>query len=257
MRRSIRALCAAGAMFTRLPFWRLVRLEREDYQYALAWWSVVGLITGGVMVGVFVLMQCVLPIPIAIVLALAARLMLTGGFHEDGLGDFFDGFGGGGSRERILAIMKDSHVGSYAVLGYIFYYGLLWLAYTELARGSTSLICGVMLYSDVLGKWVSSCQVQWLPYARDEKTSKTGIVYRKSPFLPNILSVVMILWLPHLLNLTSMWFAMMVVSFLVGTGLIGYIWRKIGGYTGDTCGAICLLAELSAVLSALALYSLT
>ena len=40
-------------------------------------------------------------------------MLITGCLHEDGLADFFDGFGGGTSREGILVIMKDSHIGSY------------------------------------------------------------------------------------------------------------------------------------------------
>lgn len=238
-------------MFTRLPFWRLMRLGKEDYELALAWWPVVGLLTGGAMAGAFLLAERLVPMSLAVVLALAARLILTGGFHEDGLGDFFDGFGAGGSRERILAIMKDSHVGSYAVLGYIFYYGLVWLTYMELARYGVGLVAGAMLYADVVGKWVSGIQVQWLPYARREEASKTGVVYSKSPLLPKMLAIALVMALPHLLGLTSVWYTVLVGSLLVGLGLIGYIWRRIGGYTGDTCGAICLLSEATALVALL------
>ena len=59
------------------------------------------------------------PLPVAVLLALCTRLFLTGALHEDGLADFFDGFGGGRDREGILRIMKDSHIGSYGVLGLI------------------------------------------------------------------------------------------------------------------------------------------
>jgi adenosylcobinamide-GDP ribazoletransferase len=54
-----------------------------------------------------------LPYIIAVLLAIVVRLLVTGALHEDGLADFLDGFGGGGhDRERILAIMKDSHIGT-------------------------------------------------------------------------------------------------------------------------------------------------
>lgn len=253
MKRSVGALCAAGSMFTRLPFGRLMRLEREDYEQAIDWWPVVGLITGGAMASVFVLVQSILPVSVAIVLAFGARLLLTAGFHEDGLGDFFDGFGGGGSRERILAIMKDSHVGSYAVLGYIVFYALIWAAYWELAGLDVHYTACVMLYADVLGKWTSGGQVQWLPYARNAETSKTGIVYRKSRLAPRVVGLLLVLFfLPWFLDLGQMCFLLVGSSVLLGVGLMWYIKRKIGGYTGDTCGAICLLAELTVVLIALA-----
>lgn len=247
MKRSLRSLCAAGAMFTRLPFWRFTELDREDYEHVIDWWPVVGLLTGGAMAGAFWLFQLVLPVSLAIIMALGLRLVLTGGFHEDGLGDFFDGFGSGGSRERILAIMKDSHIGSYAVLGYIFYYGLIWQAYLHLGE-DPHWICSVMLYADVLGKWVSSIQVQRLPYARDEKTSKTGVVYRKADIVPRIIGTALVMLLPRFLAMSEFPFSCLIGATLVGLCLMLYIKIKIGGYTGDTCGAIALLVELSAVL---------
>ena len=67
-----------------------------------------------------------LPYLVAVLLAVVVRLLVTGALHEDGLADFLDGFGGGGhDRERILAIMKDSHIGTYGVLGLIIYELLL------------------------------------------------------------------------------------------------------------------------------------
>ena len=60
-------------------------------------------------------------------LAVISRLFVTGCLHEDGLADCFDAFGGGTTRERTLAIMKDSHIGSYGVIGLIGYFALLWM----------------------------------------------------------------------------------------------------------------------------------
>ena len=74
----------------------------------------------------------VLSVPYAILLAIIARLLLTGALHEDGLADFFDGMGGGTSRERILQIMKDSHIGTYGVLGLIMYFLFFYNAMQEL-----------------------------------------------------------------------------------------------------------------------------
>ena len=54
-----------------------------------------------------------LPVVLAILLVFTGRLLLTGALHEDGLADFFDGFGGGRSREQMLTIIKNSHIGTY------------------------------------------------------------------------------------------------------------------------------------------------
>ena len=82
-------------------------------------------------------------------MALAARLLVTGALHEDGLADFCDGFGGGTSRDKILSIMKDSHIGTYGVLGLLFYYGLMWNILTTL---SVPLACAAILSGDAWSK---------------------------------------------------------------------------------------------------------
>lgn len=253
MGRYLRSFLAAGAMFTRLPFWRIVELERQDYEHAIDWWPVVGLLTGGIMVCVYVLSSLLLPPSIAIILALGARLVLTGAFHEDGLGDFFDGFGGGRSSEQVLAIMKDSRVGSYAVVGYIFYYGLIWQTYIHL-RVQGVLLVWALLFCDVVGKWVSRWQVQLLVYARSAEASKTGIIYSRSYWLPSFLGVVLLCALVFIGSMPAV-FAF-VVACGVGLGLMWYIRLRIGGYTGDTCGAISLFVELATALALLAAYGL-
>jgi len=46
-------------------------------------------------------------------LSVAIMILVTGAFHEDGLADVADGFGGGWSKDQKLEIMKDSRLGTY------------------------------------------------------------------------------------------------------------------------------------------------
>ena len=119
-------ILAAFIFFTRLPFWRIREVPAECFKHVVPYWPLSGWLTGSIMAGVLWLSAQILPFSVAVLLALAARLLITGALHEDGLADFFDGFGGGTNRERILSIMKDSHIGSYGVIGLIFYFLLLW-----------------------------------------------------------------------------------------------------------------------------------
>ena len=122
------SLYAAFIFFTRLPFWRLYQPPKESYKAVVEWWPLVGWLTGGVMAAVIYFGSMLLPYTIAVAAAIVARLLLTGALHEDGLADFVDGFGGGGTdRQRILDIMKDSRVGTYGVLALIVYELLLFL----------------------------------------------------------------------------------------------------------------------------------
>ena len=131
-------LLAALIFFTRLPFWRITEVPAAYFKRVVDYWPFVGWLTGGIMAGTLWLSAQFLPMSTAVILALLARLLVTGALHEDGLADFCDGFGGGTSREKILSIMKDSHIGTYGVLGLLFYFGLLWNLLSTL---SLSLAC--------------------------------------------------------------------------------------------------------------------
>lgn len=248
MKQAIRAILASLSMYTRLPAWRIMPLDRADYSRGVEAFPLVGLVTGSALFGVFYIANELLGFSLvsSVLMALIARMLLTGAFHEDGLGDFFDGFGGGKDKASILRIMKDSHVGSYAVLGYIMYYSLL----VSILVGMRSDIVMLALFTgDILGKSSVVFLIDRLSYARDAEASKVGIVY--SP------SRLWILYVTLLLSLT-LWLGrdVMCVPILITIAcalLFNYVYgwyikRKIGGYTGDTCGALMLLTELQSIV---------
>ena len=101
----------------------------------------------------------ILPHGVAVILALTSRLLITGALHEDGLADFFDGFGGGTNRESTLRIMKDSHIGSYGVLGLIIYY---LLAYNLLVALPLTVTPFLLLSGDTWSKFISSNIINYL-----------------------------------------------------------------------------------------------
>lgn len=245
-------LLAALIFFTRLPFWRLRKVPAQCFKHVVPYWPFAGWLTGGIMAGILWLTAQVLPFPVAVLLALISRLLATGALHEDGLADFFDGFGGGTSRERILAIMKDSHIGSYGVIGLILYFLLSW---TLLASLPLPLACIILLTGDAWSKFTSSQLINCLPYARKEEESKAKVVYDRMSageflfgFVCGALSLV--LFLP-------MRFWMAAVCPLIALILLVVLMkRKLQGYTGDCCGATFLLSELSFYLGAVILLSI-
>jgi cobalamin synthase len=66
-------------------------------------------------------LQKVLPLPASVFCAIVFAAFITNGFHEDGLADSFDGFGGGWTKDRVLEIMRDSRIGTYGTLALIFH----------------------------------------------------------------------------------------------------------------------------------------
>lgn len=236
-------IAAALLFFTRLPFWRIkaFNVPAEYFRQVINYWAVVGWLTAAVMAGTLWCAAQVLPYSVAIIVAVLSRLLITGALHEDGLADFFDGFGGGTTRERVLTIMKDSHIGTYGVISLIFYFLLFYLLLSNL---SLHAACLLILAADPLCKFISSLITLFLPYARNEETSKSKTVYRKMSVQTALISIVFGL-LPFILLLKFYLWPAIIFPIFVFLGLVLLMKKKIQGYTGDCCGATFLICELS------------
>ncbi len=243
---------AALIFFTRLPFWRLHEPPKECYKAVVEFWPLVGWLTGGIMAATLWLGAQVLPYSIAVLMAIMMRLLVTGALHEDGLADFLDGFGGGGNnRQRILDIMKDSHIGTYGVIGLILYVLLLYFCLQSMPPQMAALS---ILAADPYAKMLTAQMVSMMPYARREEESKAKVIYRRLTVASGIaLAVQGLLPIGLFIYFTgAAWETLIFIPALVMYFLYLLIWRKIQGYTGDCCGAVCLLVELSVYLTLIA-----
>ena len=239
---------ASFIYFTRLPFWRLHEPPKQCYRTVVEHWPLTGWLTAGLMAGTLWVASQYLPYAIAVLMAIVVRLLVTGAFHEDGLADFFDGFGGGGNdRERILAIMKDSRIGTYGVIALIFYELLLAAALFSLHPTMAAL---TILAADPYAKMVTAQMVMMMPYARREEEAKAKIVYRRMDWKAGLsLAVQGLLPLAAFVWLTQIaWEMVVFIPCIVMYFLYLLIWRRLRGYTGDCCGAVCLLVELTVYL---------
>ena len=245
-------LWASLIFFTRLPFWRIRQVDAKYFKHVVDYWPFAGWLTGGTAALVFWLVSGILPVTTAALAATGTRLWLTGALHEDGLADFCDGFGGGTTRERTLAIMKDSHIGTYGVLGLVFYIGLL------ISLVSALPLCmapAIIFTADVYAKACSSFIILQLPYARTAEQAKAGVVYsvwNKQAIASHVFRCLLALvpcaaWLLSGPTVFPFW------AFLAPP-VTGWMKRRLQGYTGDCCGALFLLCELSFYLSIVILY---
>ena len=240
---------AALIFFTRLPFWRLHQPPKACYETVVEHWPLVGWLTGGVMAATLYGASMVLPYQVAVLVAIVMRLLLTGALHEDGLADFLDGFGGGGSnRQRILDIMKDSHIGTYGVIGLVLYLLLLFFCLSSMSLEMAAL---AILAADPYAKMLTAQLVSMMPYARREEEAKAKVIYRKitlvsgvSLAVQGLLPIGLLVW-----YMGIAWEALIFIPALVMYFLYLLIWRRLHGYTGDCCGAVCLMVELSVYLT--------
>ena len=232
--------------FTRLPWWRIHEPKSEHFRHVVEYWPFVGWLTGGAMVLVYSLSMLGLHnLGFVALLVIGSRVLLTGALHEDGLADFCDGMGGGTSRERTLEIMKDSHIGTYGVIGLLFYFLFLYSVVPHLSPLT-------LFTADVWAKGVASMLIFQLPYARKEQEAKNQTVYVRYQWPWQLLRIVVailpvaLLWwyvgtIPHPL----LFFVPIVVELMLAL----WMKRSIGGYTGDCCGATFLLCEASILLT--------
>lgn len=247
----MKQVLAAFIFFTRLPFWRLAEVSAGYFKRVVCYWPLTGWLTAGCSVLVLYISSLIVPYSIALLFAMVTRLLITGCLHEDGLADFLDGFGGGTTRERILSIMKDSHIGTYGVIGLLFYFALFYSLLNSLPLQVT--IC-VWIAADPFSKTVSSMIINRLPYARPEQEAKNKTVY--SPMNGKEYTISLLSGIIPLTVLPA-YFYIAAILFPVSTWYImtTLMKRKIGGYTGDCCGAIFLLCELSFIIGIVMIYN--
>lgn len=243
LQNTFKRTLAALSFFTRLPFWRMANLEKRHYERVVPLWGLVGWFTGGVMAAVFMAAAaCGLSTGTAVALALTCRVLLTGALHEDGFADFCDGFGGGTGRQRTLEIMKDSHIGTYGVLGLVLYFLLTWNCMAEVFRCGLSPL--VFVAADAACKYLSSTIVWFLPYARKEEEAKTKMAYAQTPAGEKVASLVIGLLPMAVLTAQEPRLALCLTAPVFCCLLLfAFMRRRIQGYTGDCCGATFIITE--------------
>ncbi len=243
----MKRIYAALIFFTRLPLWKVVNPPQSAYSDVVVYWPLVGWLTGGVTALAMWGLSYLVAWPVAVILALALRLMMTGALHEDGLADFCDGFGCGGDKQRILTIMKDSHIGTYGVIGLIIYFLLTCSILTSLPVEVAAL---GFFAGDAFSKCAAAQITNRLPYARAEG-AKNKITYARMS-IGKILMCIIFGIIPLCIALSFLGIRLLsaaILPYFVLIWLITLMRKKIGGYTGDCCGATMLILEISFLLS--------
>lgn len=242
--------------------------------YAVCWFPIVGIVIGAILSVVSLLLQNVFPPFITNAFILITYIVITGALHLDGFADTCDGIYGGWNREKRLEIMKDSHIGSYGVIGLMCILGLRYACllhmgeclfflntkdistgilpsfgepYSRDASSAAVTKIIVLCLMPAVGRWAQVLAAGVSNYARDISGTGSFIVNgttRKHVAIASVVPFVLILYLCRLRGLAVC--AIIVVFTLF---IIWYIKRKIGGMTGDTLGAINEAAEIVFLLA--------
>lgn len=238
---------AAVVFLTRVPLpWHVpdadTRLAR-----AAPWFPLVGAVVGGLgALGWWAGAALASPL-VGAVAAVAVTIVATGALHEDGLADTFDGLGGSPGRERALAIMRDSRLGSYGALALVLVVLGRVAALTSLgAQAPLALVGG-----HALARLASLPLIRWLPYARAGEGG-SGTPFPAGVGTAGLAAAAVFTALLTLL----LWGAGAIAAWLAAAAVLGlaaaWFRRRLGGITGDTLGAAIQLVELTAYLALLA-----
>ncbi|MGF1737110.1 adenosylcobinamide-GDP ribazoletransferase [Photobacterium satsumensis] len=252
LKQQVQIFLIALAFFTRIPVPADTPYSPELLNKANRYFALVGLVVGLASAAIFWLAQLVLPASVSVIIAMAASLLLTGAFHEDGLADVFDGFGGGWQPEQKLEIMKDSRLGTYGAAALFVVLAIKWSSLTALAEISPSLTALALFSLHGLSRAAAASLIFSYPYVRlDEQSKVKPLANQQSQqdlwvLIITSFFILLLLPLPMALLLTT---ALLLVRYACGR----WFTHQLGGYTGDCLGACQQLAEVTGYLIILAM----
>jgi len=245
MRETIRAVQAAFAFLTTFPV-STQTLTADDFARAARWFPLVGLVLGGMLAGMAWLLAPRVPALLGAALVLTAWITATGALHHDGFADCADALLAPVPPERRLVILRDTHVGAFALVAVPLLLLLAWSALATLwASPMLPRVLGAAPFCGRLAMLWAQCN--WR-YARPQGMGRL-VAPRRSD------RVWVIAWGLALLPLGRMMVLVGGMACVLGHWLAGRMAARLGGgLTGDTYGALNVLVETATlVLAALVL----
>lgn len=233
-------LKVAALFLTSLPVQVPGSVSMRDLAQAVYAFPVMGALVG-LLGGLVFLLASLLGLPTmpAGLLAILAMILGTGALHEDGLADTADGLGAGGDRERALAIMRDSRIGSFGALALIV--SLLGRLMALAPMYDPVLVLKVLIGAGMTSRALMAVVMLLQPSAK--ATGLAAETGRPEPVRVAIgvgLAVVVCLLLLQHLALVAL-----AASALVSLLVAHWLGRRFGGCTGDTLGAVQQVAEIA------------
>lgn len=242
----VRSLWAAFSFLTRLAPARI--FTGEELAASVRWYPLAGL-SLGLLACVPALLRIAGEHPsIQAFLYLFILFGLTRGLHWDGLADCLDAWGSGARGERFQAVLKDSRIGAFGVLGVSGLLLLQWAAATALLEGGIRAAWPVLVLAPALGRTAMQALPVCLP---PHQVSSLGRIIAPGCTAGRLAvwSILLLGLLGYCTGLSGLAWA----AVLTGAALAGLIRlaRREGGFNGDFLGSACLLAESAVLLAPL------
>ena len=257
-------LLLATSFFTRIPVNISAEVSANMLNEASRYFALVGVFIGLSSACAFYLCAMFMPAEVALLVAMATSVLLTGAFHEDGWADVWDGFGGGWTVENKLNIMKDSRLGTYGAAALFFilmikYQALLALIQQTMPNtdvlNETLSVLSILVLGHCLSRVLATSLIADMPYVSEDATSK---VKPLAQALSNISYLTLLATGTVIILLTlsfSVAWKLVVILLLTRWCLKRWFTQQLGGYTGDCLGTAQQLSEVVIYITLLSLTS--
>ena len=251
---SWQSFLVAIQFLTRLPIATATPLSPTALHRSPIFFPLVGAMIGTFTATCIGVAFLIWPIWIAVLVALAAELRLTGAMHEDGVADFCDAFGGGWTREQVLTILKDSRIGAYGALGLFFALSLRAATTIEIVSkyAAEPLIWGsAIIASSVIGRWVTVVGMFCVPPVRQRESLSRdfgGGLRGTDLLFASITGIPFVVCFAYFQPVQCFAAVLLVVPSVAW--FLFRVKRRIGGITGDCLGCIGYVAQVLVLLAA-------
>ncbi|HZH26557.1 MAG TPA: adenosylcobinamide-GDP ribazoletransferase [Azospirillaceae bacterium] len=242
-------LAAAVIFLTRVPLPFHGPMPDDLNRRAMGWFPLVGAGVGALGgLAFWAAAAAGLPPLASALLSLAAMALTTGCFHEDGLADVADGFGGGRTREAKLEIMHDSRVGTFGSMALVLGVGLRAAALAAISDPAG--VMAALTASGALSRAPIPAIVRGVPPARAD-----GLATRQGRPGPGTAALAVATGLAAAAVLLPGATALAAVAAVAGASavMVHMARRQVGGYTGDVLGATQQVGEVALLLTVAAL----
>ena len=262
---------------TRLKIVNQTEWSVEDFGKSVVAFPYVGLIIGLILALLYGILSPFIPLVPLMLILVIAEFLITGGLHADGLMDTSDGLFSGRERDRKLEIMKDSRIGSFGVVAFVFVTLLKWQLLTAIP--TAEFIPMALIMMPLMSRWSLVLSIRSYPYAREQGMGaafanlapKHVITYNtlSTFFMPIVILLIGVILYTLLYGVYSI-FSIADVGYVVGLGILAYatlgifqinivsmiityiinrllnryIVKQLGGTTGDTYGFVVEVTEV-------------
>ncbi|AEE96298.1 adenosylcobinamide-GDP ribazoletransferase [Mahella australiensis] len=239
----IKRFILAVQFMTKIPISVQLDVDERDFAQSMLFYPIVGLIVGALMAGVYYIFSLIASGLLPPVAAVLSGVAVTGAFHLDGLADVCDALLSNKDRTGMLAVMKDSRIGTGGAVAIA---SILILKIAVLTEMSGNIAYDALLLAPVLGRTGIVTAAAISRYARAEGGLGQHFI-DKTGWLQMLWTAIIALAIAAL----AIGYAALVLlaaEFLTTVLFAKYMKFKIGGMTGDTLGATCEITEVVVLL---------